>query len=170
MWAQPITPRSLRSEVAATAAPPLSKGMWAALIVVDGIKERTTRWGTQRVGGQTTRKGGRTTRGRGRAMRREHGSQPYPPLSFPEGCGRLVLARWKSFGGRNTRGDPRGGRPSQCVAKTNHNEACGSFSPLLLLSPHPTNSLPHTDVARRRRRPWKQQQQRRPCQQQQQRR
>ena len=36
MWAQPITPRSLRSEVAATAAPPLSKGMWAALIVVDG--------------------------------------------------------------------------------------------------------------------------------------
>ena len=36
-------------------------------------------------------------------------SERHPPLPFPEGCGRLKLARWRNGVGRDIRGDQRRG-------------------------------------------------------------
>jgi len=33
--------------------------------------------------------------------------QPQPPLPFPKGCGRLIFAWCRNWGGRKTRGGPR---------------------------------------------------------------
>ena len=58
----------------------------------------------------------------------EVGSQSHPPLPSPEGCGRLIVAQQRSWGGKNTRGDPSNGRPDWYVTKTNHDFGRGSFS------------------------------------------
>ena len=53
---------------------------------------------------------------------------------------RLLVDRRRSWGWRSARGDPGNGRPMQCVAKTNHNLCCGSFSSPSLLPPPATNA------------------------------
>jgi hypothetical protein len=51
-----------------------------------------------------------------------------PPLSRGMWAAHSVFARRRNWGGITMRGDPRNGRPSQCVPKMNHDFYRGSFS------------------------------------------
>jgi len=63
---------------------------------------------------------------------KRHEIQLHLPLPFSKGCGQLVIAQRRIQAGRYTRGDPRSGRPSQCIPKTSHDESHSSFSPSIL--------------------------------------
>ena len=64
-------------------------------------------------------------------------TKPQPPLLFPTGCGRLLVARRRNWGVINVRGDPGSGRPNRYVMKTKYDESCTSFSPI------PLSHFPH---------------------------
>jgi hypothetical protein len=51
----------------------------------------------------------------------------------------------KELGGRNRRGGPGSGRPTQCITKTNHDESRGLFVALPLSLPPLTMPFSHFD-------------------------
>ena len=67
---------------------------------------------------------------------------PQPPLPFPEGCGRLTIARRRNRGRRKMREDPESGRPRWYITKTNHDFGRSSFPPIPLS--HSTDLKPTT--------------------------
>jgi len=73
----------------------------------------------------------------------QQGSQS--PLLSPEGCGRLIVARRKILGTRNTRGDPGSGSPRWCVTEIGHDIFRGPFS---LIFPPQTNKTQPVSLKR----------------------
>ena len=65
-----------------------------------------------------------------------HTTQTHLPLPSSEGCGWLILAaRWRIWGGWNTRWDPGSGGPGQCVPKMNQWNSWFIFSHPSLIDP-----------------------------------
>jgi hypothetical protein len=73
-------------------------------------------------------------------MRKTDDSRTRPsPLQRDVG-GHILARRW-NWGGRNTRGDPKSGRPVQCVAKTGYDTCCSPFFSHHFLPQPPTHPL-----------------------------
>ena len=58
----------------------------------------------------------------------ENRYQLHLPVPVTEGCGWLINTQRRSWGGRNVKGDPRSGRASWYITKTNHDFGHGLFS------------------------------------------
>ena len=80
-----------------------------------------------------------------------NGSQPHPALPSPERCGRFIVVQQRSWGGKNTRGDPGSGRPDWYIMKTNHNFGRGSFLSVFSFFPAADHTYAHSIVSNKTR-------------------
>ena len=71
----------------------------------------------------------------------QNGWQLHPPLPSPKGCGQVHTCSTVELGGRNTKGDPKSGRPAKCIAKTDYDTCCSPFFSHHFLPQPPTHPL-----------------------------